>query len=242
MTTEAYEIEVNGLQVDVVRKPIKNLHVGVYPPGGRVRVAAPTAMSDDAIRLAVVTRLGWIKRQQANFQAQERQSKREMVSGESHYFLGERYRLNVVEDPRAKGIVVRKSLTIDIHVSPEAKTEERERLLYKWYRQQLNEIVPPLLDKWQKTLGVELSEWSIKKMKTKWGNCNVEARKIWLNPELAKKPPECLDYIIVHELMHLLERNHGDEFVKNMDRVLPKWRQYKDELKQAPLGYDEWGR
>ena len=237
--SETHQITVQSLTVDVVRKAIKNLHLGVYPPDGRVRVAAPLAVSDEAVRLAVIGKLGWIKRQQARFSAQPRQGKREMVSGESHYFLGQRYRLRIVFSAWASKVVLNKS-RLELHMRPELAAEERERALQEWYRARLKELVPPLLDKWLPVLGVEPAGWGIRKMKTKWGSCNTEARRIWLNLELAKKPVQCLEYILVHELSHLLERRHNDRFRALMDQAMPLWRLRRDELNQAPLSCENW--
>lgn len=240
MNTDAFSITVSGVQVQVVRKAIKNLHLGVYPPHGRVRVATPLRLSDDAVRLAIVGKLGWIRRQQAKFAGQSRESRRELVSGESHYFLGRRYRLRVETSPnRSSGVVFRKSV-IELHLPAAARTCERERLLHRWYRQQLKAIVPPLLAKWQARLGVDLSEWGIKKMKTRWGTCNAEARRICLNLELAKKPAQCVEYILVHELMHLVERTHSARFVALMDKHMPQWRSRRQELNSAPLAQASW--
>jgi predicted metal-dependent hydrolase len=231
---------VNGLLVEVVRKPIKNLHLGVYPPQGRVRVAAPLAVSEDAVRLAVIGKLGWIKRQQAKFAAQTRQSQREMVNGESHYFEGQRYRLRIIEHYGAARVALRHKTIMELYVRPDAAREQREQALYRWYRAQLKAAIPPLLSKWQPVLGVQAADWGVKKMKTRWGSCNVEARRIWLNLELVKKPVECLEYVIVHELTHLLERHHNQRFTMLMDASLPHWRLLRDELKRAPLAHETW--
>ena len=240
MNIETHRITVSGLGVEVVRKAIKNLHLGVYPPHGRVRVAAPLAVNDEAVRLAVISRLGWIKRQKAKFEDQPRQSRREMIRGESHYFLGRRYRLNVIEHNGAGKVVLRNKAAIDIYVRPRSDAEMREKVLQRWYREQLKALVPSLLEKWQQTLGVVIADWGIKKMKTKWGGCTVGARRIWLNLELAKKPVECLEYIIVHELVHLLERHHNDRFTAYMDKFMPQWRLLRETLSQGPLGYETW--
>lgn len=239
MSTEPHEVTVSGLRVQVVRKGIRNLHLGVYPPGGRVRVAAPLALSDDAVRLAVVKKLGWIKRQRARFLTQSRQSAREMVSGESHYFRGRRYRLRVIEG-RVGRVVQRSSTCLELHVRRKSTIAERERILQKWYRERLRDLIPPLLAKWEPILGVRAAAWGIKRMKTKWGACSRDAHRIWLNLELAKKPPNCLEYVVVHELAHLIERHHDDRFVRLMDEVLPAWRRHRDDLNAAPLGHAEW--
>ena len=231
---------MNGLSVDVVRKAIKNLHLGVYPPNGRVRVAAPLAVSDEAIRLAVIGKQSWIKRQQAKFETQLRQSQREMISGESHYFLGKRYRLNVVELNGPARVVLRNKSTMDLYVRPGTGTEKREQILQRWYRERLKEHIPQLIAKWEPEIGVTVAEWGIKKMKTRWGSCNADARRIWLNLELAKKPVQCLEFIIVHELTHLLERHHNNRFRELMDKLMPQWRLHREELNRAPLARDEW--
>jgi predicted metal-dependent hydrolase len=235
-----HQIRVNDLLVDVVRKNIKNLHVGVYPPDGRVRVATPLRVDDDAVRMAVVAKLGWIRRQQRKFAEQERQSAREYVSGESHYFQGQRYLLNVVYRLGKPQVVIANSTHLDLIVPPESDMAYRERVLLAWYRAHLREAVPPLIARWQPIMGVQVAEWHIKQMKTKWGTCNIAARRIWLNLELAKKPARCLEYIVVHEMVHLLERHHNDRFTGYMDRFLPSWRFLRDELNHEPLGHQEW--
>jgi predicted metal-dependent hydrolase len=240
MSTDGRRLIVGGIAVEVVRKDIKNLHLGVYPPNGRVRVAAPLLVKDDAVRLAVIDKLGWIKRQRAQFAAQPRQSQREMVNGESHYFMGRRYRLRVHERDAAPGVEPRGVASLDLFVRRGADAAQREAVLLGWHRQQLRELIPPLLDQWQVRLGVQVSSWGIKKMKTKWGSCNVAARRIWLNLELAKKPVRCLEYIVVHELAHLLHRHHDDEFTTLMDQHLPDWRATRAELNIAPLGSENW--
>ena len=242
MTTDTHWIDVSGLPVEVVRKNIKNLHLGVYPPDGRVRVAAPTAVSDDAVRLAVVRKLAWIRRQQAEFEAQQRQSAREMVSGESHFFLGRRYRLRVTEEKGPFSVRVCNGFYIDMRVRPGTSPDRRRLLLQEWYRKQLRELIPPLIEKWEPVLNVHVFSWGIKRMKTKWGSCNVTAKRIWLNLELAKKPVECLEYVVVHEMAHLLERHHSGRFISLMDDCLPQWRTYRDELNTAPLAHETWER
>lgn len=240
MNTEPHTITVSGIQVQVVRKPIKNLHLGVYPPNGRVRVAAPLSVSDQAVRLAVVGKLGWIKRRRAKFEDQPRQSKREMVSGESHYVWGRRYRLRVVQSDEKASILRRSNHRLELRVSPGTDTEGREVILHRWYRQMLREQIPALIAKWEPVVGVKVADWRIKRMKTRWGTCNFDAGRIWINLELAKKPPVCLEYIVVHEMVHLLERKHTDKFREYMDKFMPQWRRYRDELNRAPLSHESW--
>ena len=211
----------------------------MYPPDGRVRVAAPLAVSDDAVRLAVIDKLGWIRRQQEKFRRQPRESRREMVTGESHYFLGQRYRLRVVEH-HGPSRAVRNKSRIDLYVRPGSGAEQRERVLQHWYRECLKEMVPPLLVRWQPILGVEAAGWGVRRMKTKWGTCNVGTGRIWLNLELAKKPAPCVEYLVVHELLHLLERHHNDRFLGLLDQALPQWRLHREELNRAPLGHEDW--
>ena len=240
MTTDRRYITIRGLRVEIVRKDIKNLHVGVYPPSGRVRVAAPLLVKDDAVRLALITRLRWIKRQQAKFENQARQSVREMVSGETHYLFGRPYRLRLVIHDGPASITIHNKSTIELRVRPGTSTEYRERVLHEWYRAQLKELIPPLLKKWEKRLGVRASEWGIRRMRTKWGTCNEKAGRIWLNLELAKKEEHCLEYVLVHELTHLKERHHNDRFIAIMDKSLPNWRSIKQVLNAAPLAHEEW--
>jgi predicted metal-dependent hydrolase len=241
MSIETREITVSGIRVGIVRKPIKNLHLGVYPPLGRVRVAAPLYVSDESVRLAVISRLAWIKRKQALYEGQARESEREYVSGESHYFEGRRYRLNVIEHDGAGRVRVRNQKIIDLFVRAGGDRVQRERIMLAWYRAHLRETLPVLIARWESAIGVTVASWDIKRMKTKWGTCSVEARRIWLNLELAKKPPKCLEYVVVHELVHLLERQHNERFTAQLDRLMPQWRHVRDELNRAPLGHPTWG-
>ncbi len=240
MNTERRQIVVGGLPVQIVRKAIKNLHLGVYPPNGRIRVAAPLAVSDHAVRLAVVGKLGWINRQRARFADQPRQSRRELISGETHYFLGRRYRLRVIEHPGPSHVVLRNRTTLELWVRAGSDAAARDQVLQRWYRERLRELVPPLLAKWEPVLEVHAADWRIKKMKTKWGACSVNARRIWLNLELAKKPARCLEYLVVHELAHLVERRHNDFFTQMMNQHFPLWRQCRQELNSAPLAHANW--
>lgn len=231
---------MGGIRVELVRKDIKNLHLGVYPPNGRVRVATPLMLSDEAVRLAVIDKLGWIKRQQTRFADQPRQSQREMVNGESHYFLGLRYRLRVHEVDAPPRVALRGVASLDLFVRPGASSAQREEVLLQWYRAQLKELIPPLLSKWQRTMRVKAMTWGVKKMKTKWGSCNPTSGSLWFNLELAKKPVQCLEYLVVHELVHLLERHHNDHFMALMDEFLPNWRARRNLLNSGVLGHEEW--
>ena len=240
MITERFIMNVQGLQVEVQRKPIKNLHLAVYPPDGRVRVSAPEFMGDEAIRLAVINKMGWIRRQQQRFRDQPRQSRREMVSGESHYYQGQRYLLSVVEKDAPPRVRILNSRVLELQVRPGTNRDKREAILYAWYRAQLKEQIPGLIAKWEPIVGVQVAEWGVKRMKTRWGSCNIEARRIWLNVELIKKPPICLEYVLVHEMVHLLERHHNERFHALMTKFMPNWRHYRDILNSAPLAYEDW--
>lgn len=240
MSTASGYLTVAGLGVDVVYKNIKNLHISVYPPVGRVRVAAPQRTTEDAIRLAVVQRLSWIKRQQERLRNADRQTERKMVSGETHYVWGQRYLLDVSKSSGAYGVETKGS-TLWLITPTGTDAAGRFGALDRWYRRELKAAVPALLEKWQPILGVEADRIVVRRMKTKWGTCVAASRAVWLNPELAKKDPRCLEYIVVHELVHLLERGHGEKFVALMDQFLPDWRARRDQLNEAPLGHEEWG-
>ena len=241
MSTASAYLTVSGIDVDVVYKDIKNLHIGVYPPMGRVRVAAPDCLDDDQVRLAVVSRLPWIKRQRDQLQAAQRQTIREMVTGESLYVWGSRYRLKVIERPGRAHIEIDGDRLL-LYAPAEMTTEHRREVLDRWYRDQLRQAIPNLIDKWERKMRVTVPKWSIRRMKTKWGSCNRETGHIWFNVELAKKHPECLEYLAVHEMVHLLERSHGPRFSKLMDTHLPDWRARRDRLNEAPLGHEQWVR
>ena len=223
-----------------MRKEIKHLHVGVYPPAGRVRVASPRHLDDEAVRLAVISRLGWIRRKQKEFTEQDRQSQRELVTGESLFFQGRRYLLDVKEcDGRPDVRLVGKA-TMELRVPLGTVHEQRDVVLQRWYRSQLRALLPPLLEKWEPRVGKPVAEVRIRRMKTRWGSCNADARRVWLNLELIKKPMLCLEYVLVHELVHLHERHHNDRFLELMESLMPTWRVHRDELNRAPLAHEEW--
>lgn len=239
MSTANGYLTVGDLGVDVVYKDIKNLHISVYPPVGRVRVAAPTRTDEDTIRLAVVQRLPWIKRQREQLQNADRQTQRQMVSGESHYVWGKRYLLDVSRTGGNHRVEL-KGNTLWLVAPEDSDADSRRTVLDRWYRRELKAAVPPILEKWQPIVGAEADKIVVRRMKTKWGTCVTHSRALWLNPELAKKNPLCLEYIVVHELAHLRERGHGERFVMLMDKFLPDWRIRRDELNQAPLADEDW--
>lgn len=232
-------LTIAGLGIDVVYKDIKNLHISVYPPVGRVRVAAPAATNEDTIRLAIVQRLSWIKRQREQLQQAERQTKRDMQSGETHYVWGQRYRLDVSRTSD-NFHVEPKGQTLWVIAPSDADSDDKRATLDRWYRRELKAALPALLAKWQPIVGVDVDKIVVRRMKTKWGTCIADSRTVWINPELAKKNPRCLEYIVVHELTHMLERSHNDRFVALMDQYLPDWPARRDELNGAPLADEEW--
>lgn len=240
MSTNTHQILVAGINVEVVRKDIKNLHLAVYPPKGRVRVAVPLHVDDEQVRVTVVSRLPWIRRRQRGFENQDRQSAREMVTGETHYFHGRRQRLDVVQGDSRPGVRTSKPGTLELLVRPGTGATKRLEILHRWYRSVLKESIPPIISKWEPIVGAEVEDWGIRRMKTRWGTCNQEARRIWINLELAKKPPECLEYVLVHEMAHLLEPRHGERFADIMNRVLPQWRLHRAVLNESPLSHEKW--
>ncbi len=234
------QINLGEIVVDVVLKDIKNVHLSVYPPSGKVRIAAPLRMNLDTIRIYAISKLAWIKKQQQKFQEQVRETPREFLYKEGHYFLGKRYLMKIVERDEPPFVAI-KHKTIELHIRPNSDFLKKQFILDEWYRQQLKELAPPIIKKWEKIMGVSINELAVKKMKTKWGTCNREAKRIWLNLELAKKPIHCIEYIIVHELAHILERTHNAHFVALMDNYLPEWKHLKNELNQLPVSHVEWG-
>lgn len=233
-------MRISDLEVHTVRKDIKNIHLAVYPPNGKVRVAAPFGTSDDAIRALVASKLNWIKKQKARFEIQERQTKREYVSGETHYLMGNKYLLHVIASEGQARVEVRAKKYIDLYIKPGASVARKEKVMEDFYRTELKKQVPLVVDKWQKITGLKVNEFRIKKMKTKWGTCNQKSRRIWINLELAKKPPHCLDYIVLHEMTHLVEKKHTKKFRELLDSAMPQWLQIKEELNRVMLGYTNW--
>ena len=233
------QLKLGHIAVDVVLKDIKNVHLSVYPPTGRARISAPKRMSIDTIRVFAISKLGWIKQQQQKLRAQERETPREYLDRESHYVWGKRYLLKVVEQNAAPEVELKHSKMI-LRVRPGTNEERKEAIVAQWYREQIKAAVPDLIAKWESMMGVKVERVFVQKMKTKWGSCNPSRRSIRLNTDLAKKPAQCLEYIVVHEMAHLLERHHNDRFTALMDENLPHWRQVRKLLNTAPLGHESW--
>jgi predicted metal-dependent hydrolase len=232
-------IDLGKFTADVELKDIKNIHLSVYPPTGRVRIAAPSRLDLETIRMFAISKLSWIKKQQTKLRNQEREAPREFKTRESHYYLGKRYLLQVLETENKPSVSIKHNKLL-LQVKPNTDLQNKQVLLQEWYREQLKNLVPKYISKWEEKMQVKVSEFGIKKMKTKWGTCNREAKRIWINLELAKKPLECLEYIVVHEMVHLLERNHNDRFISYMNKFLPQWRHYKEELNRLPVSHVDW--
>ena len=224
---------VAGIEVELVQKDIKNLHLAVYPPNGRVRLAAPMDVNEKTLELYVTSKIPWIRKQQRLFAKMDRQSPRQYVNRESHYFLGKRYLLRVHETdhPYRHAKVVCKTKTyIDVYVKEDSSTAQRAELMKEWYRAKLKEILSELVPKWEDILNVKANQVKVHTMKTKWGSCNTDNGNILFNIELAKKPIECIEYVVVHELLHLIERKHSDLFKAYLDKYVPNWRYVKAQL------------
>jgi len=234
------QIALGEITVDVVRKEIKNIHLSVYPPAGRVRISAPSRMNLATIRVFAISKLGWIKQQQRKLREQERETPREYLDRESHYVWGKRYLLQVIEKD-ARPEVELKHSKMRLQIRPATAQGKKEAVLDRWYRQQLKEAALALVAKWEPLLGVKVRKFFVQRMKTQWGSCNPASASIRLNTDLAKKPRECLEYVVVHEMIHLREPTHNPRFVALMDRFMPKWQFYRQALNRLPVRHENWG-
>lgn len=232
-------VQLGNIAVDVVLKDIKNVHLSVYPPSGRVRISAPSRMSLDTIRVFAISKLDWIKQQQNKLREQERETPREYLDRESHYVWGKRYLLKVAESNSAPEVDLKRNILF-LRIRPGSSEEKKQAVLEEWYREQLKAAAPPLIAKWESLLGIKVKRFFVQKMKTKWGSCSHGAESIRLNTELAKKPAECLEYIVVHEMIHLLEPTHNSRFVALMDRFMPKWQFQSQQLNRLPVRHETW--
>ena len=234
MGHERYRIEVGGVSVDVMRKDVRHARLSVYPPDGHVKASVPRHFEEAAVREMILSRLDWIRRKQVFFARRPLRSKQRLVTGETHYYLGRRYRLRVLEgDNTRAGVVLANEDTMELRVRPETDLPGRQAVLVEWYRRQLKSLLPGMVAQWQPVIGVEVAECRVRRMKTRWGSCNIGARRIWLNLDLARVPTGCLEYVLVHEMVHLLERYHNANFHRLMDSFLPEWRTRKEELDGA---------
>jgi predicted metal-dependent hydrolase len=234
MSTKTTLSQLGELSVAITYKPIKNVHLTVHPPEGEVRVSAPLTMNPETIRVFVISKLGWIKRQRRKILAQEREAPREYINRESHFFRGQLYLLEVIEHGAPPRINLTPQ-TLELYVRPHTSQEKRHHLISEWYRQQLKLTISTLIAKYEPLMGVEVQEFGVKRMKTRWGTCNPTAQRIWLNLELAKKPLACLEYVVVHEMTHLLEPTHNNRFWSLLDTFYPQWECYREELNRLSL-------
>lgn len=240
MSTNQSLLQVGGIEAVVLYRPVKNLHLNVLPPAGKVRVTAPQNMNDDAIRTFLATRISWIKKMQTKFKGQERQTPREYVSGETYYFFGKKYKLEVLETDTTPNVEIKGKIKIFLTVRPKTSVLRREEVMQDWYRNELHKFLEIAITKWERKIGVEVNDWSIRRMKTRWGTCNHKKKNILFNLELAKKPESCIEYVVLHELLHLVEEKHSEKFTALLSKYMPKWKSEKEELNRLILSYEEW--
>lgn len=224
-------MEIDGLHIDVERKPIKHLHLSVYPPDGRVHLSMPEDLTDEDARLFIVAKWGWIAKQRANIAAQPRQAQRQYVSGENYYYLGERYELNVVEMPIQPTVIV-KGNQLYLYVRPRSSKAKRQEALRLWYRARLQQLLTTMVDEWAAKMEEQHFTWQIEQMRNRWGSCTVKTRRLRFNLELARVPRQCIEYIVVHELCHLRESRHNKLFEALMKKYMPDWRKRREQLNE----------
>lgn len=223
-------LTIEDIEIEIERKNVKNIRLSVHPPNGSVRLCVPEKMDNEAIKSFIFSKLAWVKKQRNKFNSNDVQAKIEFLSGEEHYYLGAKYLLNIIETTKKQHVSLRENKYIDLYVRANSTVEKREKILNDWYRQNLKTIIPECINKWEDIIGVSVDDWAIKRMKTRWGTCNIRDKRIWINLELAKKSPSCIEYVVVHELVHLLERYHNDVFKAYMTEFLPNWKSTKKEL------------
>lgn len=232
-------IQLGDTAIHVTRKAVRNVHLSVHPPEGRVTLVAPTNTRLEVARAYAISKLRWIRDQQAKLLQQPRETARQFVERESHYLWGRRYLLNV-EERDAKPFVSLDHKRITLTVRPGSDHAKRAEVMHKWHKHLLHEAVPPLIAKWERKLGVRVSGYYLQRMKTKWGSCNHHAGNIRLNTELVKKPKDLLEYVVVHEIAHLIEPTHNDDFVAVLQNNFPTWRDARAELNELPLAAEVW--
>ncbi len=235
----AETIRLGEIAIAVTRKDIKHVHLSVHPPSGRVTLVAPKGTRPEVARAYAISRLGWIRHQQSRFRDQAREPGRRYVERESHYLWGRRYLLSVRVDD-AKPSIRLGHRRITLSVRPGSDRAKREAVMHEWHKTLLHDAVPGLIRRWQAKLGVEVAGYFLQRMKTKWGSCNHRARNIRLNTELVKKPKDLLEYVVVHEMLHLIAPTHSEQFLTLMSRYYPSWREARAELNALPLGAAVW--
>lgn len=224
------KITVSNIEIEIVRKNIKNIHLSVHAPDGRVRMSVPLRFSNKEAYSFAESKINWIKKHREKFKNKEIEAEKEYISGETHYYEGKPYILNVIYTDHSSKVSIRDEKYIDLYVKEGSTKEKREKVLSEWYRKKLKQEIPHFIDKWEPVMGVKVNTFGVKNMKTRWGTCNIRDKRIWLNLRLAEKQLYCLEYVVVHEMVHLLERNHNKVFIGYMDKFLPNWREIKDEL------------
>jgi len=232
-------IQLADISVAVVRKRIKHVHLSVHPPTGRVTISAPVHTSLDTIQAFAATKIGWIRRQQAKLREQEREPPREAIDRESYYVWGQRCLLKVVEVDTVPSVCLEHDRLV-LRVRPGTEKAGRLEVLDAWYRDEVRATATLIIPSWETKLGVKVVKLFVRRMRTRWGSCNHRTGNIRLNTDLAKKPRECLEYVVVHEMIHLLEPSHDERFKALMDRYLPKWRFLREELNRLPVRHEEW--
>ena len=229
-------LNIRDIEIAIARKNIKNMYLKVHPPLGDVSISAPERMNLETIEMFAIAKLAWIKKQRQKIQSQPRETPREYINRESHYLWGDRYLLKIIEANKPPQITLEHK-TLLLQVPPSTCQAKKQAIISQWYRQQLKQAIPPLIEKWEVIMGVKVNKFFVQQMKTKWGSCNITDSNIRLNTELAKKPRFCLEYVIVHEMTHLLEPNHSDKFIALMDAFIPQWRSYQEILNSLPISY-----
>ena len=237
MNTES-TLQIGQVQATLQKKDIKHMYIGVYPPNGDVRIDVPHTTNEDVIRVFTASKLPWIKKQQKKFRQQERETPRQYISGESYYYLGQQFRLNVITHDAKK--IVKKAKSIELHIPKDSSLNQKQKLLETWYREELSQLIEKSIKKWSTKTKIKVNEFRIKKMKTKWGTSNQQAKRIWLNLELIKRPTKCIDYIVLHEIIHLKEREHNKQFYDLLEKYMPTWKEQKQELTDYLIGYSKW--
>lgn len=233
-------IIVNDFEIELIKKNIKNLNLSVHPPNGRIRMAAPLHVSEETIRLFVISKSKWIEKNQEKFKNKKIGLKKSYLQGEKHYFNGERYVLNIFKTRGKQKVEVNGNKDINMYLRKNNTYESRKTLMSSFYRDYLKENIPVHINKWQPILNVKVEDFGIKQMKTRWGTCNTKAKRIWLNLELAKADRRSLEYVVVHEMIHLIEANHSSRFKFLMDKHLPNWKEIKKELNYLIIENDKW--
>lgn len=232
-------IQLGEISIAVTRKDIKNVHLTVHPPHGRVTLAAPTNTRLEVARAYAISKLVWIREQQRKLECQARETPRQFIERESHLVWGRRY-LMTVDYQDAKPFVLLSNKQITLIVRPGCSADKRAEVMHKWHKSLLHAVVPPLIKKWEQKLNVSVSGYFLQRMKTKWGSCNHLEGNIRLNTELVKKPKDLLEYVIVHEMAHLIEPTHSDRFIVILDEHYPSWREARAELNELPLAAEVW--